>query len=60
MKTGKSGFEAEAVQATHDHFEKLSAFTSGNDPLLFLFTFWLAAQKWGIEEDYYKIQNLLK
>lgn len=60
MKTGKSGFEAEAVQATHDHFEKLLAFTSGNDPSHFLFTCWLAAQKWGIKEDDYKIQNLLE
>ena len=47
MKTGKSGFEAEAVQATHDHFEKLLAFTSGSDPSHFLFTFWLGAQKRG-------------
>lgn len=47
MKTGKSGFEAETVQATHDHFEKLFTFTSGNDPSHFLFVFWLGAQKWG-------------
>lgn len=60
MKTGKSGFEVEAVQATHDHFEKPSTFTSGNDPSHFLFTIWLAAQKRGIKEDDYKIQNLLK
>lgn len=60
MKTGKSGFEAEVAQATHDHFEKLSTFTSGNDPSHFLFTFWLTAQKWRIKEDDYKIQNLLK